>query len=140
MRFKKTATEPLTLNMTPLIDVVFLLLIFFMVTTTFSNQNSININLPKSTMSQKSDPGPVIEVTVSESGEIFINQKHLVNKHQATLKRALSEILAEDKYKSPVFKVLGDAKAPHQAIVNVMDVAGQLGISKIQIATLNESA
>ncbi len=130
MKFANHARQPLQLNLTPLIDVVFLLLIFFMVTTTFNKDTQLQIDLPKVATQQLSD-SEAIQVFVNRQGQIALENELLLNTSALTLTDAIK---AHAKY-NPQGKVIlsADAQAPHQMVVRVMDVAAQLGYQQVQI-------
>mgnify|MGYP003572052677 FL=1 len=114
------------LNLTPLIDVVFLLLIFFMVSTTFDKESRIKVELPEAaTQDEKSDEDQVLDIVVDARGRYFVNQKEVVNSDIGTLKRAIEKMAAE-RTDLPVI-ITADAKATHQSVIKVMDAASQLG-------------
>ena len=133
MKFKRDAREELELNLTPLIDVVFLLLIFFMVSTTFQKESEISLQLPRATDSDVSSPQDRIEIVISAAGRYFINEQELVKSDVASLQNALFKI-SGGKRDIPL-TIRADAQAPHQSVVTAMDAAGQLGMLKMSIAT-----
>lgn len=134
MRFERQHREEVSVNLTPLIDVVFLLLIFFMVSTTFTKESHLEIDLPEVTEHEPTEAMPeVIEILVNEEGQYSVNGKPLVNTQEKTLRQAIRE-LAPDAEKPPLV-ITADAKTPHQAVVTAMDVAGKLGFSKLSITT-----
>ena len=120
---KKLPTE---LNLTPLIDVVFLLLIFFMVSTTFERESQIIIELPEADGEELIVENVVLDITVDREGRFFVNQQEVINTEVATLKIAISKAVGENK-KIPVL-INADAKSPYQAVMSVMDAASQLGL------------
>ena len=87
MKFKRTLREELSINITPLIDVVFLLLIFFMLTTTFSRETRLLINLPEANADIAENQSPQIEITVAREGGYTINGRALINSRLETLMR-----------------------------------------------------
>lgn len=133
MQFRKRQRNSLILDITPLIDVVFLLLIFFMVTTTFTWQTELMINLPEAVGVPQENKATSVRVTVDKDGNYFVNDQPLVNNQAQTLSNALKE--ASDNNLQTPLVIHGDANAPHHAVVTVMDVAGQLGFSRIDITT-----
>ncbi|MFT6093909.1 MAG: biopolymer transport protein ExbD [Pseudohongiellaceae bacterium] len=133
MKFKRTVREELVINITPLIDVVFLLLIFFMVTTTFSKETRLLVNLPEANAEAAEGEREQIEIIVSVDGSYSINGKGLVNAQASTLARAL-EIESNGNINLPVILV-ADALASHQSVVTAMDVIGQSGFTRLNIAT-----
>lgn len=133
MKFKRTVREDLAINMTPLIDVVFLLLIFFMVTTTFSRETRLLVNLPEADAEAGEAPAEQLEIIVSVEGSYTINGKALVDAEATTLARAL-ELESGGDINLPVI-IVADALATHQSVVTAMDVIGQSGFTRLNIAT-----
>jgi len=136
----KLGTRPRTqpeINMTSLIDVVLLLLIFFMVSTSFVKQSRIAISLP-----QAESKAPVneqtgqIDIMITAAGTYLINGRELINNRPETIRNALQKV-SEGNNKLPL-TISADANARHQDVVTAMDVAGRLGFVKINIATVNE--
>lgn len=123
-------------NMTSLIDVVLLLLVFFMVTSSFVRESSVEINLPQATTEPVSMPADTdrLEITITTDGRYFVNNRELVNSEPETLKRAI-EAIAEGRSGLPV-TVLADADARHQDVIRAMDTAANLGFTQINIATV----
>ena len=121
------------LNLTPLIDVVFLLLIFFMVSTTFDRESRIKVELPTAaTQDEKSTEEKVLDITVDAKGRYYVNQKEVVNTELKTLQRAI-ELAAGVRRDLPVI-ITADAAATHQAVIKVMDAASQLGFVHMTFA------
>ena len=133
MKFKRRLREELGINLTPLIDVVFLLLIFFMVTTTFTRETRLAVNLPQADGEPLEDSPDRIEVLVSQGGGYSINGRQLVNARLETLMAGLDEVSAGDR--SIPLLLIADAEASHQAVVTAMDAIGQSGFSSLSIAT-----
>ena len=133
MNFKRQNREAVDVNLTPLIDIVFLLLIFFMVSTTFTKENHLSIDLPEATAEASEAQPQAIEILISASGEYSINDQTLINHQLDTLKRGLQKALA-NRQTAPVV-ITADAKTPHEAVVRAMDAAGQLGLVNLSITT-----
>ena len=133
MKFKRQTKAQLEINLTPLIDVVFLLLIFFMVTTTFTKETRLTVDLPEAQGVAQEQQQQQLEVTISAEGRFAVNGKALVNSDPATLKAALVKMSDGDN--SMPLVITADAVTPHQAVVTAMDVAGQLGILHLSITT-----
>ncbi len=133
MKFKRQHTDMVEVNLTPMLDVVFLLLIFFMVSTTFTKESHLTIDLPEATANSESVPINTIEILISSSGHYSINGQQLVNQQLDVLKRALQKELGQQT-KVPVV-ITADAKTPHEAVVKAMDAAGQLGLVNLSITT-----
>jgi biopolymer transport protein ExbD len=124
-------------NLTSLIDVVFLLLIFFMVSTSFVKQSKISIRLPEAATTDVSEqPAEQIEIMIAESGTFLINGRELINNRPETIRNALQKVSNGDN--SLPMTISADANARHQFVVTAMDVAGRLGFSQINIATVND--
>lgn len=135
MKFQRQRREEISINLTPLIDVVFLLLIFFMITTTFTRESHLSISLPEASTQaiETSQDIELVDVVVGAEGQYSVNGQPLVTSDALTLKRAVIKLVGEDR--NLPFVVTADANARHQAVVTVMDVAGQLGFSRLSIAT-----
>ncbi len=129
--------ESVDVNLTPLIDVVFLLLIFFMVSTTFDKQAKLKVSLPEASSAAVTQQQETLVITIDAKGHYFINDRQLVNTQADTLKRALRKILEGDTDAAIVLRA--DANSPHHAVVTAMDVAAQLGLSKLSIATIKSA-
>ena len=139
MNMQQNKRDDLDVNITPLIDIVFLLLIFFMVSTTFDRKSEIDVTLPQATIDSPKKQDDIIEIIVSADGMFYVNGKRVVNKQVATLKQALLKV-ANGREDPPII-ISADAKATHQAVVSVMDAARQLGFVHLAFATaqINES-
>jgi len=133
LNLRQFRREEPSVNLTPLIDVVFLLLIFFMVTTTFREESEIQINLPQASNKPVEHEAQALEVTIDRDGRFFVNQQALINTQLDTLKRALRELKSDADNQSVI--VSADANAPHQAVVKAMDAARQVGLTRLSIAT-----
>ncbi|MBT8118401.1 MAG: biopolymer transporter ExbD [Gammaproteobacteria bacterium] len=130
--------ESVEVNLTPLIDVVFLLLIFFMVTTTFDRHARLKVSLPESsakTTQQKDQP---LILSIDAKGNYFLNDRQIVNQQLDTLKQALQKVIGEkgQDYKDVALVLRADANTPHQSVVRAMDAASQLGMTRLSIATV----
>ncbi|MDP0563441.1 MAG: biopolymer transporter ExbD [Candidatus Endonucleobacter sp. (ex Gigantidas childressi)] len=134
MRFRRQQPQSEVLvNLTPLIDVVFLLLIFFMVSTTFTRETHLAVNLPESSGAVMEKEEKQIEIVISKAGEFAVNGRILVNAQIETLKSTLSKVSKGDN-KLPLM-ITADAKAAYQSVVIAMDAAGQLGFVNLTMTT-----
>ncbi|MEM7220499.1 MAG: biopolymer transporter ExbD [Pseudomonadota bacterium] len=124
-----------SVEMTPLIDVVFLLLIFFMVSTTFIRETQLKIDLPEAAGELQKVESQSLEVSISRDGEYSVDGRLLVNSQLKTLLRALREASGGDLKTRLI--VTADAEASHQSVVRAMDAAGQIGLTRISITTQN---
>lgn len=125
--------KDLDLNLTPLIDVVFLLLIFFMVSTTFQRESEISIALPESSGEIAKTENKVIEISIDSQGNYFVNKRRLKDGDIATLKKAIS--ITRGETEEPTLIISADKLATHQSVVKVMDAARQLGLVHLNFAT-----
>ena len=133
MNFRSERRDEVDLDITPLIDVVFLLLIFFMVSTTFEHNSEINITLPSSSKSVTEKKPNAVNVSLYAQGNIYINGEVISNGQIETIKMALSDALVG--LKEPPIIINADSNATHQSVVRIMDAASQLGLVKITFAT-----
>lgn len=133
MNFSRAEEDRLEVNLTPLIDVVFLLLIFFMVTTTFNQQAELRVDLPEASSEEQALEIIPIEITIDPAGNYFVNGQNLAKNDATALFQSLQKIVAGDKDKSVIIRA--DANTPHQAVVTAMDTVSKVGVSKLSIAT-----
>ena len=130
--------ESVDVNMTPLIDVVFLLLIFFMVTTTFDRHARLKVSLPESSAKTTQQQKEPLVLSIDAKGNYFLNDRQIVNQQLATLKQALLKTIGKDTkdLKDVALVLRADANTPHQSVVRAMDAASQIGLTKLSIATV----
>lgn len=130
MRLRARQRKSPRVNLTPLIDVVLLLLIFFMVSTTFRDSARLKILLPTIDTVQPEDSHPLtVTVQVAADGKMSVNDKELVQSSPRMLKRAIGLLVGERRDIPVVVKV--DRNAPFQSVMTVMDVAAQLNLDKL---------
>jgi len=129
--------DDLDVNITPLIDVVFLLLIFFMVSTTFERESEIEIVLPQSTADVAPADEFVMQITIDRDGTYFVNGQRVINTQLETLKQAMQKVAGDRK--DPPIILSADAQTPHQSVITVMDAARQLGFVHLNFATTHNS-
>ena len=134
MNFRRPSTDEAGISLTPLIDVVFLLLIFFMVSTTFDRHADIQLQLPAADREASPAERAWIDVLIDARGEFYVDGRELVNRRPETLERILREVIGE-RPDDPVL-IRADANATHQAVVTALDVVGRLGIRSVSIATI----
>ncbi len=135
MKFKRQLKDEDSINLTPLIDVVFLLLIFFMVSTTFTKETHLSVDLPEAVGEPSLKQSEPLEILISAQGEYSVNGRALINSKASTLIVALGKV-AEGDLKRPLM-ITADAKTPHQAVVTAMDAAGQAGFVHLSMTTKN---
>ena len=133
MNLRPQRKDDVELNITPLIDVVFLLLIFFMVSTTFDRESEINITLPEASEEYTDTQLDKVEIAIDAEGRLFVNEQSLVNSQLGTIRDAIQNALYD--LEDPQIIISADAKATHQLVVRVMDAARQLNLVKITFAT-----
>ncbi len=125
--------EP-NVDLTSLIDVVFLLLLFFMVSTTFDHQAVLKVDLPDaSAVDAPIDLPERLELVIDAKGLMFLNDRQLVDSEERTIKAAFNEAVGDDRDLPLILRA--DRETPHHFVVTVMDVAAQLGFSNLSIAT-----
>ena len=140
MKFSRSSQEEVTINLTPLIDIVFLLLIFFMVSTTFSKESQLRIRLPDASSDSEVEQRPSrLVVAITKSGDYSIrgpNEStghHLLSRERSVLAQAMAK--GAQGTDELVVVIRADRKTPHEAVVRVMDVARKLGLVRITFAT-----
>ncbi len=137
MNLRPRRPLPPSVDITALIDVVFLMLIFFMVSTTFDKQTQLKVDLPSaSATEQQPAQDDRVEITIDPKGNFYVNDRELVTHDAPTLRRAI-EKAAKGNTELPVL-VSGDRRAPLQAMVTVMDVTARLGMTRLQIKASQE--
>lgn len=123
------------INLTSLIDVVLLLLVFFMITTSFVRESELAISLPEvDSEAQLVAETTGLEITVTAKGSYLVNDRALVDNRPETLRAAIRKLTPD--LDSEKVTISADAKAEHQAVVTAMDVVGRLGFVNISIATV----
>ncbi len=137
MNLSPRKREEPEVNLTSLIDVVFLLLIFFMVSTSFIREASLSLQLPTASSAPQAPLSQPVEITVGADGRYFFGSEELVNTTPVTLRRALLDAANGDLGR--VIVVRADARAPHQAVVTVLDAAGRAGFAEISIITAQDT-
>lgn len=137
MKFRRKPRESVELNLVSLMDVVFILLLFFVVTTTFTRETQLKVDLPEAvsgTPSESSAERKQLEIVIDVTGNFSLNGQALVRNDLDTLMAALEKESGGDN-SLPVM-ISADGQAPHQSVVMAMDAAGKLGFSRLSIATL----
>ena len=129
MRLKNRGREEPDVIITPLIDVVFLLLIFFMVSTTFQRDSALTIELTKASRDSHKQTESPVEISVDVQGRYYVNGIQLVNSQIKTIKQAMID--AAEGRESPQILINADANAPYQSVITLMDAASQLGFMNL---------
>lgn len=134
MQLRASKTEDPEISLTSLIDVVFLLLIFFMVSTTFEHQAVLKVDLPKAKNVSPPEDQPIsFELVIDPDGQFYLNDRQLVDGKHATIVAAFIEAAGEDRTTPVILRA--DAETPHHFVVTAMDVTAQLGFTRLSIAT-----
>jgi len=134
VNLQQTRKEDPEVNLTSLIDVVLLLLIFFMVSTSFVNEAEIQIRLPEASQEPAPTEPETLEIAVTAEGRYLVNKRPLVNARPDTLRAALIKVAGDNNDRA--LTIRADAEASMQSVVTAMDVAGKLGFVNINIATV----
>ncbi len=135
MKLQTRAREAPEINLTSLIDVVLLLLVFFMVSTSFVREAEINLRLPEADIAAPSGEVPdELEITITETGNYIVNGRPLINNDRRTLRTAIEQLIGDQRDMSVT--VRADARSMHQSFVTAVEVVGQLGFSEVNIAAV----
>lgn len=139
MNLKPRRAEEPDVNLVSLIDVVLMIVVFFMLSSTFVDESSLRIRLPEVSSSSGAPPaGEPIVITVTEAGGYRVNGRELINSSPETLRAALQRVAGEDREATVTLRA--DGRATHQAVVTAMDVVGRLGFRQVDIATVPAAA
>ena len=133
MKFARRERNEVEINITPLIDVVFLLLIFMLVSTTFAKQTQFMIDLPEASGEPRVSNETQVEISITKDGGYAVNESPLATSDLATLMRAIEEVSSGDTTLPMI--ITADYKTSHQAVVTAMDAAGQVGFVHLSITT-----
>ncbi len=134
MKLQSRIKEEPNVDLTSLIDVVFLLLLFFMVSTTFDHQAFLKVDLPEAgAVEMPVDLPERLELVIDAGGLMFLNDRQLIDSEERTIKAAFNEAVGENRDLPLILRA--DRETPHHFVVTVMDVAAQLGFSNLSIAT-----
>jgi biopolymer transport protein ExbD len=133
LNLRRSRKEDPEVNLTPLIDVVFILLIFFMVSTTFQRESEIKIELPEASAEPLEEKKESLEIVIDADGRYFIDEQQVVNTELDTLKSAIRKFLGEQT-EIPVV-IRADRRTPYESVVRAMDATSQLGLVHMSLAT-----
>ena len=132
---RRNDEEP-ELNLIPLIDVIFVLIIFFVATTTFNQRSTMKLQLPTAQAIAKAESGEPLNVIVDAEGHYFIGENEVLKSDVGSLKEAIVAVAGKDRSMPVILRA--DARTPHQSVITAMDALGQLGFVKLSIATTPE--
>jgi len=137
MRIRETrgADDP-EISLVPLIDVILVLIIFFVITTTFDVRSALQLQLPQASTQPLDDPAAALSVLVNAEGRYFVGDQEVLRTDIDALKQTLAEVGGSDRDRPVLLRA--DARTPHQAVVTALDALGQLGYRRISIATAPE--
>ena len=137
MNLKPRRHEEPEINMVSLIDVVLMMVIFFMLSARFTGEGRVRIRLPQASVISEAAKTPALVVTVTAGGSYLVNNRELVNSSPDTLRAAIEKV-APAQRDQPV-SLRADGRATHQSVVTAMDVLGQLGFAQLNFVTTRES-
>jgi biopolymer transport protein ExbD len=124
------------ISLTPLIDVVFTLIIFFVVTTTFDSRAALQVKLPQASAREVTDPSDALLIQIDAKGRYFVGASEVLKSDPASLREAIVRVAGDKRDQTVLLRA--DANTPHQSVVTAMDVLGKLGFARLSIATAPE--
>jgi len=124
------------INLVPLIDVILVLIIFFVVTTTFDARSMLQLELPQAEGEKAASDTRALTVLVNADGRYFVQDREVLRTDIDSLRSVISEVAGDDRERAVLLRA--DARTPHQAVVTALDAVGQLGFTRISIATAPE--
>ena len=136
MKFRRKPRETVDINLASLIDVVFILLLFFVVTTTFTRETQLRVDLPEAVSGSPAEDQQIkqMDIAISAEGVFSVNNKVLPKNDLATLMDAMQKEANGDT--SMPLSISADGKAQHQSVITAMDAAGKLGFSHLRMTTV----
>ncbi len=136
IRESRSHDEP-HIDLVPLIDVILVLIIFFVVTTTFDARSTLQVQLPTASDQKNTSPPRSLSVLVNADGRYFINDQEVLRTDVEALKQTIAQVAGDDREQTVLLRA--DARTPYQAVVTAQDALGQLGFRRIAIATAPEA-
>ena len=136
MKFGPRRNVEPEINVTSLIDIVLLLVMFFMVSTTFQQDARLRVRLPESSAQPEARRVDAVTILITADGSYRVNDRALVNRSPDTLRAALEKVAGGSR--GQALTIRADARATHQAVVTAMDIAGRVGFAQVNIATINQ--
>ncbi|MBV8854993.1 MAG: biopolymer transporter ExbD [Sinobacteraceae bacterium] len=139
MNLKPRRHEEPEINVVSLIDVVLLLVVFFMLSSRFTDEGRLRVHLPQASAVPAAKPAaePLV-VTVTQQGSYRVNERELINSSPETLRAALLKEAGTSRTQH--ITIRADAHATHQAVITAMDVLGRLGFAEVNIATVRDES
>lgn len=140
MKFRRKPRETVDINLASLIDVVFILLLFFVVTTTFTRETQLQVDLPEAVSGSPSEDQNArqVDIAISADGVFSVNNQVLPKNDLASLIEALQKESGGDT--TLALSISADGKTPHQAVITAMDAADKLGFSHLRMTTVEAQA
>ena len=139
MRIRDRRAEDVPeINLVPLIDVILVLIIFFVITTTFESRSALQLQLPEATAEPIAAQTRALSVLINADGRYFIDEQEVLRTDIDALKESLSQAAGGDRQRQVILRA--DARTPHQAVVTALDALGQMGFRRISIATAPEQS
>jgi biopolymer transport protein ExbD len=132
----RTQTDEPEINLIPLIDVLFCLILFLVLTTSFNQRAALHLQLPQAQAGVVPDARPPLILLVDVEGRYFVGNTEVARKDVGTLKSAIVQAAGADRTRPVVLRA--DGRTPHQSVITAMDALGQLGFTKLSIATTPE--
>ena len=137
MNFRRgRAREEPEINLIPLIDVLFCLILFLVLTTSFNQRAALKLQLPQAQAGIVPDERPPLIVLVDVEGRFFVGNTEVTGKDVATLKSAIVQAAGSDRTQPVLLRA--DGRTPHQSVITAMDALGQLGFTRLSVATTPE--
>lgn len=128
-----TASDDPEINLVSLIDVLFCLILFLVVTTTFTQRSVLKIQLPQAQAGAQADPGPTLTIAVDRDGRYYVNNNEVLKSDLASLKEAIARAAGDDRSQPVILRA--DGRTAHQSVVTAEEALGQLGFARLSIAT-----
>jgi biopolymer transport protein ExbD len=126
------------INLVPLIDVILVLIIFFVITTTFDARSVLKLELPRAAGERNDTQGAALNLLINADGRYFVDDREALRTDVESLKRTIAEVAGDDRERTVLLRA--DARTPWQAVVTAYDALGQLGFKRIANATAPEQA
>jgi len=139
MKFPRVAKkDPIEINLAPMIDVMLVLLVFFVMSSSFSQvkKNHLQISLPEAQAKAAENLPDAVEIAISQQGAYAVNGQNIIGQNANALRYALIQAVKGRAISTIPLIITADAQTTHQSVVTAMDVAGQLGLTKLSITTV----
>jgi biopolymer transport protein ExbD len=137
IRDDRAHDEP-EINLVPLIDVILVLIIFFVITTTFDARSTLQLQLPSASQQPSDTPAKALSVLVNAEGRYFVGDSEVLHTDVDALKQAITQAAGKDRDRPVLLRA--DGRTPHQAVVTALDALAQLNFKRVSIATAPEAA